>query len=56
MQLFADLMNVEKTLPMLPLSNVSPTASTRYMTGVLFCRAVATVVQPAGPAAFPSLP
>lgn len=44
-----------KLLPMLPLSNVCPRASTWYLTGVLFCRAVAIVVQPAGPAAVPSL-
>lgn len=28
-----------KLLPMLPMSNVSPTASTWYLTGVLFCKA-----------------
>lgn len=37
---------------MLLMSSVSPTASTWYLTGVLFCKAVVA----AGPAAFPSLP
>lgn len=42
MQLLADLMNVEKTASNVPTSNVSPTASTWYMTAVLFSKAVVT--------------